>query len=221
MMRIARVVSIVFATTLYAGHAFAQGAPPAPSRGYAAVDVAATLGHKSDKAVGGEAGVQVKDNIDVFVEGGHIGNAASASMEDGANRIANNVGAVANPVAKVNYFDAGVRYHFHINAPNVHPYVAIGIGGAQVKNVTTFVVNGTAFTPEQLGIASVGGGDLNLTETKPFFMIGAGASITFGARYFVDVSDRFGAVIGATSAGPSDTETIKTNRVQLGLGIKF
>jgi opacity protein-like surface antigen len=218
MMRIVRVVPIVFVMTLCASHAFAQTGA-APSGGYAAFDIAATVGHKSDKAIGGEVGFKIRDDIDVFFEGGHIGNAASADMETGANLIANNVGAVANPISKINYFDAGVRYHFHVNAPNVHPYVAIGFGGAHVKNETTFVVNGAALAPEALGIQS--GTDLNGTENKPFFMLGAGASIPFRSRYFVDVSYRFGAVIGATSAGPSDTEAIKTNRIQLGLGINF
>lgn len=216
-MRIARVVPIVFVMTLCASHAFAQTLKG--TRGYAAIDVAATLGHKSDKAIGGEVGVEVKDNIDVFFEGGHIGNAASAAMEDGANRIANNVGATANPIAKINYFDFGVRYRFHVKSPNLHPYAAIGFGGAHVRNETTFVVNGTAFAPEQLGIQS--GTDLNGTETKAFLMFGAGTTVTFSKRYFIDASYRFGGVLGATSAGPSDTETIKTNRVQLGLGLGF
>lgn len=197
--------------------AFAQ-AQKTDMPGYAQLDIAATLGHKSDTAIGGEAGWHINPDLAVFVEGGHIGNAASADIEAGANLIANNVGATANAISKVNYFDVGVRYSFVMNNPKVHPYAAIGVGAAQVKNETTFVVNGTAFAPDALGIQV--GTDLSGSETKPFIMIGAGASVDFATRYLLDVSYRFGAVTGATSA-VNGTATLKTSRVQIGLGIKF
>jgi len=197
--------------------AFAQ-AQNADMPGYAQLDVAATLGHKSDAAIGGEFGWHVKPDLAIFFEGGHIGNAAAADIEAGANRIANAVGATANAITKVNYYDVGVRYAFVMNNPKVHPYVAFGVGAAQVKNETTFVVNGTTTAPETLGIQL--GSDLNGQETKAFVMFGLGAHVDVGSRYLIDASYRFGAVLSTTSA-VADTVALKTNRVQLGVGVKF
>jgi opacity protein-like surface antigen len=219
MIRIVRVAPIVFAVVVCGfSTAFAQAAGAAASRGYAEFDIAATLGHKSDKAIGGEVGFHLRPKIDVFAEGGHIGNAASADLEAGATLIANNVGAAANAISKVNYFDVGVRYGFEA-APNVHPYVAFGIGAAQVKNETTFAVNGTVVPEESIGIQS--GTDLNGSETKAFLMIGGGATITLKPRYFLDVSYRFGGVISAPSPASANGALLKTSRVQLGIGLTF
>jgi opacity protein-like surface antigen len=218
MMRIVRIAPIVF-SMLVCGFstAFAQGGA-ASSRGYAEFDVAATLGHKSDKAIGGEAGFHIRPNFDLFVEGGHIGNAASADLDAGANLIANNVGATANAITKVNYFDVGIRYPFAAS-PTVHPYVAFGIGAANVKNETTFSVNGAQVPEESIGIQS--GADLNGSETKAFIMAGVGATVTLKPRYFLDFSYRFGGVLGATNALTGSGSTLKTNRVQVGIGINF
>ena len=224
MMRIARVVPIVFAITLCAAAALqAQPAASGDMRGYAEINGGATLGHKSDVSVGGEAGYEVMRNLDVFGEFGHIGNAASADLESRANTIANNVGGTADVVAKVNYFDFGVRYRFTIaSAPKVHPYVALGIGGAHVTTETTLSVNGTVVPPDTLVTF---GTDLNGSETAPFLMIGGGATVPFASRYFVDVSYRFGRVFEKSETTGGDTVVVlnafNTNRIQVGLGIKF
>src|SRR5919201_4037685 len=103
MMRIARVVPILLVLTLWsAAVSSAQTtATPGSTRNYAEFDFAATLGHKSDTAVGGEFGWRLSPDVDVFVEGGHIGNAATSRMEDDANRIAVAVGATANTISKI------------------------------------------------------------------------------------------------------------------------
>jgi opacity protein-like surface antigen len=218
MMRFARVVPILFAMVVGGfSTAFAQAGSAAASRGYAEFDVAATLGHKSDTAIGGEAGFQIRPNLDVFFEGGHIGNAASSNLDAGANLIANNVGATANAISKVNYFDVGIRYRFNAS-PKVHPYASIGIGAANVKNETTFSINGTTVPEESIGIQS--GTDLNGSETKAFLMVGVGATVPLKPRYFLDFSYRFGGALGA--ADPiAGTSTLKTSRVQAGLGLTF
>lgn len=224
MMRIARVVPILLAVALCSATALqAQSAPSGDTRGYAEINGGATLGHKSDVSVGGEAGYQVMPNLDVFGEFGHIGNAASADLEARANTIANNVGGTADVVAKVNYFDVGVRYRFVIaQAPKVHPYVALGIGAAHVTTETTLSVNGTAVPP---GTLVTFGDDLNGTHTAPFLMIGGGATVPFASRYFVDLSYRFGRVFEKSETTGTDTVIVlnafNTNRVQVGLGIKF
>jgi opacity protein-like surface antigen len=221
MTRIGRAVLVVFAIVLLgSATAFAQPSGASTWSGYAQFDVAATFGHKSDKALGGEAGYEVRPGIDVFAEGGHIGNAASADLESGANLIANAVGATANAITKVNYFDVGVRYRFTLASwPTVHPYAAIGIGAAHLTNQTTFSINGTTFSPDALGIQL--GADLNGSETKAYLMLGGGAMMTFGERYLVDLSYRWGGVLGATDAITGSGSTLSTNRLQFGIGLTF
>src|SRR3954469_15095591 len=135
MMRYARAAIVCLVGVFCAGTASAQtqkAAPPAIDfPGYAEVNFGATLGHKSDKSVGGELGYRVSTDIDIFVEGGHIGNAATTAFESKGQAIANGVGVGVSAVEKVNYFDFGVRYRIAMLAtPRVRPYVAIGIGAA-------------------------------------------------------------------------------------------
>src|SRR4051812_607606 len=75
---------------------------------YASVNVGATFGHKSDSSVSGEAGYEMNEKIDLFVEGGHIGNAATSGFEERGTKIANALGAtVASAAEAVNFFDVG------------------------------------------------------------------------------------------------------------------
>src|SRR5919204_4410721 len=204
MLRIARVVPILLALTLSSAVASAQTpATPGSTPYFAEFDFAATLGHKSDIAVGGEFGFRLSPDIDIFVEGGHIGNAATSKMEEDANRIAAAVDATANTISKIDYFDAGLRYHWPASA-SVDPYVAIGGGVAHLKDETTLSANSDLV---QFGT------DLNGSEVKPVFMIGAGATVGFARRYFVDLSYRFGAVFLGDDSGVN-----KTQRAQVGIG---
>lgn len=220
MMRIARVLPMLFGMTFStAALLHAQTAAPTDTRAYAEIDVAATLGHKSDAAVGVEAGYRIRPRFDVFFEGGHIGNAASADLDQRATTIANAVGASASTVAKVNYFDVGVRYHWPV-AGRFHPYLAMGIGAAGVKNETTLSVNGTAVPAEDLGVLF--GSDLNGHETSGFFMFGGGATAPFGKRYFGDLSYRYGRVFQKSDSGGNVViDGINTHRVQIGVGVRF
>lgn len=227
MIRIARVVPIVLvfsfcgAAALYAQPAASSA--PADTRGYAEFNVGPTFGNKSDVSVGGEGGYQVMRDLFVFAEVGHIGNAASSDLESRANAIANNVGASANVIAKVTYFDAGIRYVFVTNSPKIHPYVTTGFGLAHVTTETTFAVNGTVVPPENLGITL--GNDLNGSQTAPYWMLGGGATYDFGSRYFADLSYRYGRVFGKSEQSGSDTVTtlsaFNTSRLQIGVGITF
>jgi opacity protein-like surface antigen len=231
MMRIARVVprigSVVFAIVFCCAAALyaqpAASSASADSRGYAEVNVGPTFGHKSDVSVGGEGGYQIRRDLFVFAEVGHIGNAASSDLDSRATIIANNAGAAANVIAKVTYFDAGIRYQFVTNSPRIHPYVVGGFGAARVTTETTFSVNGSTVPPETLGITV--GSDLAGSQTAPYFSFGGGANVDLGSRYFSDISYRYGRVFSKTEQSGSDTVTtlaaFNTNRLQLGLGIKF
>jgi opacity protein-like surface antigen len=191
MMRIARVLPMLFALTCCSA-ALLQAQPATTDPYYAQIDVAATLGHKSDAAIGGELGYRLRPKFDVFFEGGHIGNAASADLDARATTIGNAVGASTSAVAKVNYFDVGVRYLWPEAQGRFHPYVTAGIGAAHVRNRTTLSVNGTAVDPASLGVQF--GTDLSGSVTSAYLMLGGGATTPFGKRYFVDLSYRYGRV---------------------------
>ncbi|HZT78473.1 MAG TPA: hypothetical protein VFA27_17625 [Vicinamibacterales bacterium] len=199
----------------------AQTAASSETKGYADVNVGATFGHKSDVSVGGEAGWAVMRDLDVFFEAGHIGNAASSDLDTRANNIANNIGGTANVIAKVNYFDAGVRYRFVVNNPKIRPYVAAGFGAAHVTTQTTVSINGSTAPPELIAF----GTDLNGSQTAPELMLGGGATVDVATRYFVDVSYRFARIFQRSEQSGGDTivtlAAFNTNRLQVGLGIKF
>ena len=227
MMRIARVVPMVFGTCLLCAASVSAQPPASPaaadSRAYAEVNVGPTFGHKSDVSVGGEGGYQIRRDLFVSAEVGHIGNAASSDLDSRATDIANNAGAAANVIAKVTYFDAGVRYQFVTNSPKIHPYVVGGFGAARVTTDTTFSVNGSIVPPDALGI--ILGNDLAGSQTAPFLMFGGGAYIDIASRYFADVSYRYGRVFSKTEQSGSETvitlAAFNTSRLQVGLGIKF
>lgn len=220
MMRCARVATLWLAGILCAAAASAQTSTPSSgpaSPFYAEVDVAATLGHKSDKSVGGEAGVRIVSGLDFLLEGGRMGNVGTAELDARALKIANAIGASSSASYKVNYFDAGVRYTLPVTSV-AHPYLAFGVGMAQVTSETTLSVNGTAASPESLGVQF--GSDLNGTERKALIMFGGGATVTFATRYFVDLSYRFGRILPKTSVIDGDVG-INTQRAQVGVGVHF
>jgi opacity protein-like surface antigen len=222
MMRYARAVIVCVVGSCCAASASAQTQPPAPIDfpGYAALTFGATLGHKSDKSVGGEVGYRATTAVDVFFEGGHIGNAATSTFENKGQTIGNSVGASVSAVEKVNFFDVGIRYRLPmVVSRRVRPYVAFGVGMAQVKNQTVFSVNGTAMDAEALGIQT--GTDLNGTLSKPFVMIGVGGDVRLTHRFFADVSYRYGRVSAEKSDGDVVLAAVNTNRVQVGVGIRF
>lgn len=221
MMRIVRVVPILLAVAFSTSAAQAQtpAAAPAESKVYAEFNVGATFGHTSDASVGGEGGFRLMPNLNVFVEGGHIGNAATAKLEKNAAKIATSVGATASAVSRMNYFDAGIRYHWPAT-PSVDPYIAFGAGVAQVRNRTALSVNGTVPDPETLGVQF--GTDLNGTEREPFIMLGGGATVGFATRYFLDLSYRYGRVFKKNDENGNEViPAINTQRVQAGIGVRF
>jgi len=101
----------------------------------------------------------------------------------------------------------GLRYHWPAS-PNVDPYVALGVGLAHVNNETTLSANSDLV---QFG------SDLNGSQNRPIIMLGGGATVGFAKRYFLDLSYRFGAVLATGDASGVN----KTQRVQVGIGIKF
>jgi opacity protein-like surface antigen len=148
-------------------------------------------------------------------------NVGSVDLDARAQKVAAAVGATANASYRVNYFDAGVRYHIRyqiLPLPTIHPYITLGLGVAQVKAETGLGVNGVTVPPESLGVQF--GSDLSGVEKKLYFVIGGGATWDFGTRYLLDLTYRFGRISPKTSAIEGD-QAIHTQRVQLGIGMRF
>jgi len=218
------LVAMISLGTLCLGAASARAQAGSDAKMYAELTAGPTLGHKSDTSIGGEFGWRLKPALDLIVEVGHIGNAATTDFDDRGTKIANALSTAANVVTssgfeKVNYFDVGVRYRFTTPRPRVHPYVALGLGIGHVTTETDFAVNSTVVTAESLGIQL--GGDLAGSFTRPFLMIGFGANLDFGSRYFADLSYRYGRVAGQSTDSESELEPVSTQRLQFGVGIRF
>jgi opacity protein-like surface antigen len=219
--------AIVCATVLFITTGVAQAqttaAPPVPPHRIALdVTVGATLGHTSDKSFGGEADYAFNPDIDFFVEGAHIGNAATSDFDARAHTIGVAVGASVSAVERVNFLDFGARYRLPEITPTVskvHPYVAGGLGFAQVKTQTTFSINGTAVVPETLGVQL--GSDLSGTHTRAFLMLGVGGTVPFQKRYFVDFGYRYGHAFKETADSELVLAGVNTQRLQVGVGLYF
>lgn len=220
MMRVARVVSFVFVGLLaITARSQAQTAAPAASdsRYFAAFDAAATFGHHSSGAFGGEVGMKITGPLGVSIEGGQMKNVGTEELDARALVIANAVGATASSSYRVNFFDVAVRY-----APamgwKAQPYVLFGGGVAQVRAKTELAVNGTTVEPETLGVQF--GTDLNGSVRKGLITVGGGVMYPVYNRVFVDGSFRYAHILAKTSEVEND-KGINTARAQIGIGITF
>lgn len=218
MKRFARIAAVCLVATLGIGSrsAQAQAAPAADSKMYAEINFGPTLGHKSDAFVGGEFGYRLTETLDLFVEGGHMGNVATSDLDNRAAIIANHLGGTASTAFKVNHFDVGVRYRIDAT-PTIHPYVLGAIGVANVKTEVEFSVNGTVIDPSSTVQI---GSDLSGTLNKTMIVIGFGINVPFKTRFFGDLGYRYGAILAKTDNFETDT-TISTQRIVLGAGIRF
>jgi opacity protein-like surface antigen len=221
MKRCARIATLWLVGFLCAGAVSAQTQPPPQGSDYPFYGefvVGTTFGHKAGGLFGAEIGGRISDDFDVFVEGGHMGNVGSTDLDARAQTIANAVNATFSAAYHISYFDAGLRYKIVVPSPNIHPYVALGVGLAQVNAETVLSIGGTPVTPDQAGVTF--GSDLNGTANKVMMVVGVGATWAFHERYFADVSYRLGHIFPKTSTIPDDT-SINAQRLQLAIGLRF
>ncbi len=227
MKRFARVASVCVVGLVCASAAAhaqttqtttAPGSTVSDPRVYVEFHGGPTLGHKSDTFIGGEGGLRLVQGLDVFVEGGHMSNVGTSKLESLASGIAGAVGATVGSTAYiVDYVTAGVRYHLNM-LPMAHPYVLVGAGLGKVKAETTFAVNGTEVSAAQLGISL--GGDLSGSNNKTMIVGGFGVNVPFMKRFYADLGYRYGAILAKTDLVEND-QLIKTQRIVLGVGVKF
>jgi opacity protein-like surface antigen len=224
MKRFVRVATVWLAWSLCIGAVSAKAQTTASSgsdpRFYAELNGGPTLGHKSDTFLGGEAGLRLVAGLDIFVEGGHMGNVGTSQLDSAAAKIADYLGATVSTAKKVNYVDGGIRYHVHA-IPVVHPYVLVGVGLADVKTEATFAVGGTTLTSADLANRGVQlGGDLSGSSRKTLVVGGVGVNVPFLKHLFVDIGYRYGRVFPKTGEVETDT-SLNTQRVVVGIGITF
>ena len=220
MKRFACVAAVCLVATLGAGAVPAQaqttssGSDP---RLYVDVNFGPTLGHKSDKFVGGEVGLRLVGGLYVIIDASHMGNVATTDLDDRATIIANHISGTASTAFKVNHGAAGLRYNIDVSAL-VHPYVMGAVGIAQVKTEVEFNVNGTTIDPASRSVQL--GGDLSGSLNKTIVVVGFGVNVPFATRFFADLGYRFGQILAKTDNFETD-KAIPTQRVVLGVGVRF
>lgn len=229
MTRVAVIFAVVVAwagtARAQAGTANPSGATAGSDRWYAEFTVGPTFGHTTSVSFGGELGWWLTDTIGIFGEGGRMQNVATADFDDKAALIANFIGGSADARRRASYFDAGAVYKLPLDMLDGrgHPYVLAGVGGAHVSNDVTFRVGGSDVTGsllDQFGVQL--GSDLAGTYNKVFVTVGAGVHVDLTGRWLADISYRYGRVGSNKDAdGQVIVKALNTNRLQLGVGVRF
>jgi opacity protein-like surface antigen len=210
-MRVA--AATVLASVVLARAASAQ-APAAATRGYAEIVAQSAFGNVTSQSFGGELGVGVGPDVQIFLDAGLIRDAAPASLGANAQKIAAGVAAAAGGAdfqvkQPVTFGVAGVKYVVPTATSTVLPYVLVGAGLAQVKKEVTI-------TPAsgQLGQYVTLGTDLSGDETKPMISLGGGVGIPLGKTVIVDLQYRYGRIF-------TSNEGLNVNRAGIGFGLRF
>ena len=220
MKRFARVAAVCLVATLGVGAVPAQAQTASSGsnpRMYVEVNAGPTLGHKSDRFVGGEAGLRLAGGLYVVIEASHMGNVATTDLDDRAAIIANYLGGTASTAFKVNHGAVGLRYNINAS-PRVHPYVMGAVGIAQVKTEVEFTVNGAPIDPASRSVQL--GADLSGSLNKTIIVVGFGVNVPFATRFFADLGYRYGNILAKTDSFETD-KAIGTQRLVLGAGIRF
>lgn len=220
MKRFACVAAVCLVATLGVGAVSAQAQTTSPGpdpRMYVELNFGPTLGHKSDKFVGGEAGLRLAEGLYVIIEASHMGNVGTTDLDDRATIIANHLSGTATTVFKVNHGAAGLRYNIDVSRL-VHPYVLGAVGIAQVTTEVEFKVNGTTIDPAAQKVQL--GGDLSGNLNKTIIVVGFGVNVPFMTRFFADLGYRYGNILAKTDNFETD-KAIPTQRVVLGVGVRF
>ena len=210
-----RSVGAVLAWMACSGIAYAQAplAGQEPSRGYVEGVAQAAFGNVTSQSFGGELGFTIRPELQVFVDGGQVRDAATADLSAGATRVAADITAKAGGgdfrvKQPVTFGVAGIKYLIPVQSTRVQPYIMAGGGAAQVKRDVTFTVaRGSVSDYVTLG------SDLSGSQTKGMVSGGGGLSVALTRWVIADLGYRFGRVF--TSEG------VNVNRLGIGVGVRF
>lgn len=189
--------------------------PTAETKGYAEVVANSTFGNVTSQAYGGEIGYAVWNQVQLFLEGGQVRNAASSTLSSNAQVIAAALtqlqpSAVSYSVKQpINYFNVGLRFPFTVDS-KLKPYVLVGGGIAQVKRDVSFALASS----ESLSSYVTLGDDLSGRKNSGAFTAGAGVMWPVYQRVVVDFQFRLLRVF-------AEGEGINVGRAGIGLGFQF
>lgn len=213
-VRIRISVTAVLASLAAGGVAHAQAGPASgPTKGYVEAVAQSAFGNVTSQSFGGELGVTVRPQIQVFAEGGVVRDASPASLGTRAQSVAVGIAAVAGSAdfhvkQPVTFGIGGLKYIIP-TASRVQPYVLAGGGAARVKRDVTFSTPAGSVTQ----FATIGT-DLSGSETKGMASIGAGVAVPVWNALVVDLQYRYGRVF-------TSGEGLNINRAGVGVGIRF
>lgn len=218
VLELKRFVAAGAACLVLGGVAQAQTAASEPSRGYAEAVIQAAFGNVTSQSFGGEFGVRIYDQVQLFVEAGRTRDVAAPEIGAEAQQVA---GALAQTNANVEYqvrqpatFGvAGIRYVIPMEG-RAMPYVLGAFGVAEVKQDVTFSIGGSDVTSSLAQYGVVLGSRLSGSSTKPMLVFGGGVQVPLWQRLVVDLQYRYGRIF---------TEDVGTNvnRAGIGVGVRF
>jgi opacity protein-like surface antigen len=217
------VAVLVGAMTL-TGVAWAQtrassASAPSESIGYAEGVAQASFGNVTSNSFGAEIGVNIRPDLQVFAEGGHMGDVATPAISAAAMQIAGYLSqSQSSPVGysvkqPVNFGAAGLKYLPPIHGP-FQPYVLGGLGAAKVTQNFNVTIGGTDVTSslDQYGVTL--GTDLSGSFTKLLLVLGGGVNYTVFQHLLIDAQYRYGRIF-------AEDQAINTHRAGIGVGVRF
>lgn len=217
--------TLVFA--LLPAAALAQRRPPvspAPlpadeSKGYVEFVAQSAFGNVTSQSFGGEVGITIEPNIQVFFEFGSTRDVATSDLGTAAQLIANTLSQTQSNVGysvkePATFGVAGARYLFPIANSKLQPYVLAGLGFAKVSRNVRFTVGGTDVTANLAQYFIVLGSDLSGDSTRPMISLGGGVAYPVWQRVFADFQFRYGRIF-------AEDQGINVGRAGIGIGIRF
>ncbi len=211
-------LGVVIGALTLGGVARAQPAPAPAARGYVEAVGQSAFGNVTSQSFGAEAGVNLRPNVQVFLEGGHVNDTSPATLGEHAQVVAGYLASTESGVSfrdrqPVDFALAGLR----VLAPQsgtLRPYVLGGAGLARVSKNVGFSVGGQDVTAELSHYGVVLGSDLAGSEVKPTIGVGGGVLWQAGSRLVLDFQYRYGRVL-------TSGQGLNVNRAGLGVGLAF
>jgi len=206
------------------GVAHAQsGAAPAADRAFVEVFGGSAFGNVTSQSYGLALGATVAENVQVFIEGGVVRNAATSDLGTAAQVIAGYLSQTQANVTftakePVTFGVAGVKFLVPMNSSSMRvklqPYVLLGGGLAKVKRDVSFAIAGSDVT-SSLGTYGVTlGTDLSGGNNKPMLVVGGGIGVPIGRQFLFDLQYRYGRIF-------TEDQGMNVSRAGIGLGVRF
>jgi opacity protein-like surface antigen len=175
----------------------------------------------TSQSFGGEVGVTIRPNVQVFFEIGSARDVATSDLGTAAQKIATSLSQIQSGVGfsvkePATFGVGGVRYLIPMADTKLQPYILAGLGIAKVSRNVKFTVDGADVTANlsqpQYGI--VLGGDLSGDFTRGMVTLGAGVVYPVWHQVIADFQFRYGRIF-------APDQGINLSRAGIGIGIVF